>query len=144
LEDVRPQAGERERWLFAAAEVRATGHGALAIVSEITGIARSIINRGEDDLAVGPLGEGRQRRPGGGGKPLAERDVTLVCDLQKLVEPVTLGDPVRPLIWVSKSLDKLAEALAGLGHRISPNTAGKQLRCKSKRLIGTLLFRPIH
>lgn len=122
--------GERERRLFAAAEVRAAGHGALAIVSEITGIARSTINRGEDDLDVGPLGEGRQRRPGGGGKPLAERDATLVCDLQKLVEPVTLGDPVRPLIWVSKSLDKLAEALAGLGHRISSNTVGKLLTTK--------------
>jgi hypothetical protein len=92
--------------LFAAAKVRAAGHGALAVVSEITGIPRSTINRGEDDLDVGPLSEGRQRRPGGGGKPLAERDATLVSDLEKLVEPVTLGDPVRPLIWVSKSLDK--------------------------------------
>jgi hypothetical protein len=89
--------GERERRLFAAAEVRASGHGALAVVSAITGIARSTINRGEDDLDAGPLGEGRQRRRGGGGKPLVERDATLVCDLQKLVEPVTLGDPVRPL-----------------------------------------------
>jgi hypothetical protein len=84
--------GERERRLFAAAEIRAAGYGALAHVSEITGIARPTINRGEDDLEAGPLGEGRQRRPGGGGKPLAERDATLVCDLQKLVEPVTLGD----------------------------------------------------
>jgi hypothetical protein len=58
------------------------GHAATSM------LARSTINRGEDDLDVGPLGEGRQRRPGGGGKPLAERDATLVCDLQKLVEPV--------------------------------------------------------
>ena len=32
---------EREQRLFAANEVRAAGHGALAIVSAITGLARS-------------------------------------------------------------------------------------------------------
>ena len=30
----------------------------------------------------------------------------------RIVEPATLGDPVRPLLWVSKSHDKLAVALA--------------------------------
>lgn len=119
--------GGRERRLFAAAEVQAAGHGGLAVVSEITGIARSTINRGEDDLDEGPLCEGRQRRPGGGGKSLTERDPSLVEDLKRLVEPATLGDPMRPLIWVSKSLDKLAEALVGVGHRVSPNTVAKLL-----------------
>jgi hypothetical protein len=42
--------------------VRAAGHGALKIVSEITGLARSTINRGEDDLDEGPLPDGRMRR----------------------------------------------------------------------------------
>jgi hypothetical protein len=28
-----------------------------------------------------------------------------------LVEPATLGDPMRPLIWVSKSMEKLAATL---------------------------------
>jgi hypothetical protein len=56
-----------------------------------------------------------------------------VDDLRRLVEPATLGDPMRALIWVSKSLDKLAAALVDLGHRISPNTV-------SKLLTGTLGF----
>ena len=90
---------EREQRLFAANEVRAAGHGALAIVSAITGLARSTINRGEDDLDEGPLPEGRVRRRGGGPKPLSERDPTLVPDLQRLAEPVTLGDPMRALKW---------------------------------------------
>ena len=41
---------ERGRRLFAAAEVRGAGRGGLAIVSEITGLARSTINRGKNDL----------------------------------------------------------------------------------------------
>ena len=75
---------ERGQRLFAANEVRAAGHGALAVVSEITGLARSTINRGEDDLDEGPLPDGRVRRKGGGPKPLSERDPTLVPDLQCL------------------------------------------------------------
>src|SRR4030042_4094171 len=82
---------ERGQRLFAANEVRAAGHGALAVVSEITGLARSTINRGEDDLDEGPLPEGRVRRKGGGGKPLCERDPAVVDALRRLVEPVTVG-----------------------------------------------------
>ena len=82
----------------------------LIAVSEITGLARSTINRGEDDLDEGPLPEGRVRRKGGGGKPLCERDPTLVPDLQRHAEPATMA-PMRPLKWVSKSPAKLAAAL---------------------------------
>jgi hypothetical protein len=119
--------GERERRLWAAAEVEAAGYGALAIVARITGIARSTINRGEDDLDEGPLPDGRVRREGGGAKPLSESDPTLVDDLKRLVEPATLGSPVQPLRWVSKSRAKLAKALQDMGHAISENTVGKLL-----------------
>jgi hypothetical protein len=121
---------ERGQRLFAANEVRAAGHGALAIVSQITGLARSTINRGEDDLDEGPLPEGRVRRKGGGPKPLSERDPTLVSDLRRLAEPATMGDPMRPLKWVSKSPAKLAAALNEGGHEVSPNTVAKLLEEK--------------
>ena len=38
-----------------------------------------------------------------------------------------MGDPERPLLWVSKSYDKLAPALADLGHAVSPNSVRKLL-----------------
>ncbi|HKN28291.1 MAG TPA: ISAzo13 family transposase, partial [Roseiarcus sp.] len=41
---------ERGRRMFAAGEVRTASRGGLAVVSRITGLARSTINRGEDDL----------------------------------------------------------------------------------------------
>ncbi len=121
---------ERGQRLFAANEVRAAGHGALVVVSEITGLARSTINRGEDDLDEGPLPAGRVRRKGGGPKPLSERDPTLVSDLQRLAEPATMGDPMRPLKWVSKSPAKLAAALNESGHEVSANTVVKLLEEK--------------
>src|SRR5262245_44970635 len=126
-EQIGSKLDERGRRLWAASEVQAAGHGALKVVSRITGLARSTINRGEDDLDEGPLPDGRVRRKGGGGKPLTETDPTLVDDLKGLVEPATLGSPVQPLRWVSKSHEKLARALAGMGHKISPTTVAKLL-----------------
>jgi Rhodopirellula transposase DDE domain len=67
------------------------------------------------------------RRKGGGRKAVSEVDPGLVPALQRLVEPATLGDPMRPLIWVSKSMDKLAEALTEMGHPISADTVKKEL-----------------
>ena len=118
---------EHGRRLFAAAEVQAAGYGGLAVVSEITGLARSTINRGQDDLDDTPLPAGRVRRTGGGRHALSKMDPTLVDDLRRLVEPATLGDPVRPLIWVSKSLDKLAAELTAMGHPISADTVRTEL-----------------
>ena len=118
---------ERGRRVFAASEARAAGRGGLAAVSAITGLARSTIGRGLKDLEAPPPPRGRVRREGGGPQPLSERDPTLVADLERLVGPATRGDPERPLLWVSKSLDKLASALADMGHAISPNSVRKLL-----------------
>ncbi len=59
---------ERGRRLFAAGEVRTAGWGGLAVVSRITGLASSTINRGEDDLDAEPLAKGQVRRAGAGRK----------------------------------------------------------------------------
>ena len=118
---------ERGRRLFAAGEVRTAGWGGLAVVARITGLARSTINRGEDDLDAEPLPKGRVRRAGGGRRAVSQNDPGLVPALARLVESATLGDPTRPLIWVSKSMDKLAATLTEMGHPISADTVRKEL-----------------
>jgi len=126
-EAVGAKLDERGQRLFAAAEVAAAGYGGLKAVAGITGLARSTINRGEDDLDAEPLPKGRVRRAGGGRKAVAANDPGLVPELKRLVEPSTLGDPMRPLVWVSKSMDKLAAALTAAGHAISADTVKKKL-----------------
>ena len=126
-EMVGSKLDERGRRLFAAGEVRAAGWGSLAVVSQITGLARSTINRGEDDLDAAPSAGGKVRRSGAGRKAVSTTDPGLVQALNRFVEPATLGDPMRPLIWVSKSMDKLAEALTAMGHPISADTVRKEL-----------------
>ena len=126
-EKVGCKLDERGRRMFAAAEVRTAGWGGLAAVARITGLARSTIGRGKADLAAEPLAKGRARRAGGGRKAVSENDPGVIAALERLVEPATLGDPMRPLIWVSKSMDKLAETLTAMGHPIGADTVRKEL-----------------
>jgi hypothetical protein len=58
---------------------------------------------------------------------VSEKDPGLVPELQRLVEPATLGDPERPLQWVSKSMDKLAATLTAMEHPISADTVAREL-----------------
>jgi hypothetical protein len=67
------------------------------------------------------------RRKGGGRRHLSSRDTTLIEDLRNVIEPATLGDPMRPLLWVSKSYDKLASALQKKGHEISASSVKRLL-----------------
>jgi hypothetical protein len=121
---------ERGRRLFAAAEAKTAGRGGRAAVSAITGIARSTIGRGLHDLKEDALPDGHIRREGGGRHAIADADPTLVDDLRFLAEPTTMGDPMRPLAWVSKSPAKLAQALAERGHEVCRNTVDTLLKTR--------------
>jgi hypothetical protein len=87
---------ERGRRLFAAAEARSAGRGGLAIISKITGLARSTISRGKKDLDGHPLPKGRVR-PCRERASCALRDRSgLVPALKRLVEPATLVGSFSP------------------------------------------------
>src|SRR5271167_2857233 len=118
---------ERSRRPFAAAEAKTAGYGGIAAASRAIGIARSTIGRGLKDLTDAGALPGVVRRPGGGRRPLSETDPTLLEHLRQLLEPATMGDPMRPLLWVSKSHAKLAEALCAMGHKIKKSSMPKLL-----------------
>jgi DDE family transposase len=127
---------ERSRRLFAAAEARTAGYGGIAAASRATGIARSTIGRGLKDLTDPGALSGVVRRPGSGQPTLTARDPTLLEDLRELLEPATMGDPMRPLLWVSKSHAKLAAALCAMGHKIAKSSIPKLLeRLKYRRQV---------
>jgi hypothetical protein len=123
---IKDRLDERGRRLFVAAEKIAAGYGGTAAVARATGVAHSTIIRGAKDLAA-PAASDRVRRKGGGRPPLSQSDPAVLEDLRRLVEPATVGDPMRPLLWVSKSREKLAAALRDLGHKIGANTVGTLL-----------------
>ena len=127
-ETVGSKLDERRRRLFAAGEARAAGRGGKEAVAGITGNARSTIGRGLKELDAAPFPHGRVRCKGGGRSRLSTKNATLIEDLRSVLEPATLGDPMRPLLWVSKSHDKLAVALQGKGHKISANSVRRCCR----------------
>ena len=122
---IKDRLDERSRRLFVAAEKLAAGYGGTAAVSRATGVAHSTIIRGAKDLLTSPAGADRVRRKGAGRPASSEADPTVPEDLRRLVEPATMGDPMRPLLWVSKSREKLAAAPRGLNHAVCANTVGK-------------------
>src|SRR6266478_8227252 len=127
-EIMRPGLDERGRRLLAAAEARTAGYGGVSAVARATGIARSTIDRGLKDLeSLVPVAP-KVRRQGAGRRPLTQTDPTVMEDLRRLLEPATVGDPMRPLIWVSKSHAKLAAALREMGHEISASRIPKLLK----------------
>jgi hypothetical protein len=130
---VERDLNERSRRLLAAAEAKTAGYGGITATSLATGMARSTIGRGLKDLAAPDTLAGDVRRPGGGGPTLIEKDPTLLENLRHLVEPATMGDPMRPLMWVSKSHAKLAAALRGMGHKVADSSIPK--------LLGSLKYR---
>jgi Rhodopirellula transposase DDE domain len=120
---------EQSRRRFVALEARVLGRGGVSAMARISGLARSTIYRGLSDIrnkvSAPP---GRVRQPGAGRKRKAVEDPTLVTDLKALVEPVTRGDPMQPLLWTSLSLRNLAEGLAKQGHAVSHTVVGELLQ----------------
>ena len=124
-----PVLDEQARRRFAAAEARSLGRGGVTLVSKVTGLARSTINRGIAEIDENrSAGAGRVRRPGGGRRAKTQEDPTLLDDLQKILEASTRGDPMSPLLWTSNSLDKLCAALKDMQHDVCPNVVAKLLR----------------
>src|ERR1700679_2266670 len=98
---------ERGRRLSAAAEAKAAGYGGSAAASRVTKLARSTIGRGLKDLRDADSLGRRVRRTVGGSPRWATKDPTLRADLERLLEPATMGDPMRAFRWVSKRHHKL-------------------------------------
>lgn len=127
-----PLMDERMRRQWAAAEARAYGWGGVRAVSGVIGMSPNTIKKGLSELTERaespevPLAT-RLRREGGGRKRSSESDPELLGALERLVDPVTRGDPGSPLRWTCKSTTHLAEALSAQGHEVSPRTVGRLL-----------------
>lgn len=123
---------ERMRRLFAAAEASALGRGGITKVAQATGVSRRAIHVGLRELSdlKEPVKNPpkRIRKEGAGRKSVIQTDVGLMSALEKLVEPMTRGDPESPLRWTCKSLRTLAGELSANGHPVSYPVVGDLLR----------------
>ncbi len=128
-----PVMDERMRRQWAAAEAQAYGWGGIRAASRATGLSPNTIRRGLAELALRDTSPdepipARLRRPGGGRKRRIEIDPDLLPALERLVDPVTRGDPMSPLRWTCKSTTQLAQELTRQHHPVSPSTVGRLLK----------------
>jgi len=122
---------ERIRRQWAATEARDLGWGGVSLVARATGLSRTTITAGLQELTR-PARQraaeaSRVRRMGGGRRLLTQTDAGLLAALESLIEPTTRGDPESPLRWTCKSLRRLAEELTSQRHSISPNSVAALL-----------------
>ncbi len=129
---------EKTKRLFAAAEAQNLGRGGITIVERATGIERHVIARGIDELKNRNALQKQNaiRRPGGGRKKNIVKDKKLVEDLKGLIEPATKGDPMRPLLYVSKSLRHLSAELKKEDHNVSHTLVKQILRKEGYNMQG--------
>jgi hypothetical protein len=124
-----PLLDERDRRLFAANEAMAHGYGGVMAVSAATGLARSTINRGIQQVRSACDGVvKRVRRPGAGRKTAVTHQPGLPAALETLIEDAIRGDPCSPLLWVSRSQRHLVKALAEQGFKASQWVVANLLR----------------
>jgi Rhodopirellula transposase DDE domain len=143
---LRPVMDERLTRLWAGAEADALGDGGIAMVERATGLSRTTIRAGRDELRAGvtPDEVVLVRRAGGGRPRLEETTPGLVEALETRVDPVTRGDPESPLRWTAKSTRTLATELTAQGYPVSPQkvgqllaTSGYSLQAAQKTIEGT-------
>jgi len=131
---------ERMRRLWAGAEAEAIGWGGLTIVARATGLAISTVNKGRNEVRAGARPTPdlvKARRKGGGRLPLEVVHPELVPALEKLVDPVTRGDPESPLRWSCKSMRVLSdEMFTQYGLRVGDMTVARLLRDSGYSLQG--------
>lgn len=138
---MRRVLNERQWRQYLALEAKEQGN--ILQIATVTGTSRNTIKRGIAEIESGDLyipGE-PVRKKGAGGKYLKDTDLTLISDLEALVEPK--GDPMSLTRWTTKSLSKLVLALAQEGHAIKKSalatllsSLGFSLKANKKNIEG--------
>ena len=126
---IKDHLDERSLRVWVGNEALALGWGGVSKVSEETGVSRNTIAKGCEEIGSLPseiiTGETKRiRKVGGGRKTSIHNDNALIQDLHSIIEPFVRGDPMSPLLWTTKSLRDIADALEKKGHSVSFRTVG--------------------
>jgi len=127
FEVVLPHMNERQRRVVAGAAAEMFGRGGKTAVATASGMSRNTVIKAESEVAAGIEPIARLRAPGGGDKPLTERQPDILEALDELVYPETRGNPMSRLRWTSKSSPKLAEELVAQGYEVSARSVQRLL-----------------
>jgi hypothetical protein len=120
----------QRRWLVGREALR-HGRGGIQRMVEASGLSKPTILKGIRELRGKRkliAEEGRVRKAGGGRKPVEMHDPEITRLLEQVMDESTVGDPMSPLKWNSKSTYQIQQYLASQGHPISEDTMQRRLR----------------
>jgi hypothetical protein len=106
------------------------GYGGVSQVSRATGLSRTTITRGTQEvknLDESGLPQSRIRQVGGGRKSFIQKDTKLRQSLDAILSETTAGDPMSCLKWTCKSVRHITKQLNKEGHDVSYRTIHRQL-----------------
>ena len=117
IETVLPILDERQRRVYLSAEAQSIGWGGKSRIAELSSVTRRTIAKGEAEsfVIMDASTKKRIRKEGGGRKKVIEHQPEILQAIENIVSPHTMGDPMNPLIWTSKSIRKIAAELLILG-----------------------------
>ncbi len=138
---ILPHLNEQPARLYLGSEAQILGRGGKQRVARLAGVSRVRIDKGIAELTSkkavnedSPLQ--RIRRAGGGRKQHKESQAGLMEALGSIVSPHTRGDPMKVLLWSSKSLRNIEKSLKEKGYFVSYVTVGELLKSLGYSLQG--------
>jgi transposase len=112
---------------YLASEALSAGYGGVSEVSRITGVSRTTITKGINELNSGKNVVGKARNSGGGRKYVEEKHPNIEEEIRKVIDGSTYGNPERVLSYTTESLRKIEQKLKAKGINVSHETVGKIL-----------------
>lgn len=121
IEAVLPMLNERQTRIYLSAEAQSVGWGGKSKIAQLSSVTRRTIAKGETEslLKEDNTPQTRIRKEGGGRKKAIEHQPEILQVIEDIVSPHTMGNPMNPLIWTSKSIRKITAELLVMGYKVS-------------------------
>jgi transposase len=125
--------------LWVACEAHVIGPGGVNIVANATGLSKTDIRIGLQELEQSELypslinpkrrpQQGRIRRPGGGRKLVETKDPSILTTIEHILENEIAGDPMSEKKWVRISTKRISNRLKEVGYHASSTTVYRVLK----------------
>jgi transposase len=118
---VLPLLNEKQSRIYLGAESKSYGWGGQTKISQLANVSRALVSRGviEIDNPELQTNTDKIRHPGAGRKKEIIKQEGLKTAIQQIVEPHTIGDPMKVLLWTSKSVRKIQALLKEKDYHVS-------------------------
>lgn len=107
-----PLLNEKQSRIFLASCANSMGWGGVKRVCDISGFSAHTVIKGKKEIESGEIQNAKKIRKNGGGRKAL---TTIYPDLTKWIEEIvvdaTYGNPENPLLWTTKSLRKIQDAI---------------------------------